>query len=516
VPRESQPRSNILPDGDTAVEAEAMADSVGERVPVAGDGPDEGASAVAADARRASEPAVLTEWREHLDYDTGERFWRDVRRRRMLALADVLAALAASAVAVSSLSLLTWAILFLPVWILLAKLVGLYDRDHRAIRHLTLDEMPQIAAWAGLGAAGLALFLPLTPAGSLPAETAVLAALVALGAAAVLRSLARVLYRRLTPREQAVVIGDGAPAWAARRKIELFSDMHLELAPASGLRGDGSRPSDDEVRAIARRVDRIVVAWEHVDPEWIGHLATICRDSQVKLSVVSPLRGQASALPRLSEIGDLPVLEYDTWDLSRSTLLIKRVVDVVLASGLLVALLPLFPFVALAIKLDSRGPVLFTQLRAGLGGRPFRVYKLRTMQRDAEARLGELVDLGQLDEPVFKLRDDPRVTRLGRMLRRLSIDELPQLVNVVKGEMSLVGPRPEVLTVVEHYKPEHCLRFTVRPGMTGPMQVFGRGALTFSERLSVELDYIDRLSLARDFRIIGQTIPAIIRGTGAF
>ena len=494
-----------------------MADGLSERMPVAGEEADETATVVAGGTRTPPvEPTVLTEWRQHLELDSDDRFWRDVRRRRMLALADVLAALAASFVAVSSLSLITWAVLFLPVWVLLAKLVGLYDRDHRAIRHLTLDEMPSIFAWAGLGMAGLALFLPLTPAGSLEAEQAVAAALVAAVAAAGLRSLARSLYRRMTPPELVVVIGDGALAWAARRKIELFSDMHLEIADVPVRSPERGRPSDAEMREIAARVDRVLVASEQMDPEWIGTLATLCRDAHVKLSVISPLRGQASALPRLSEIGDLPVLEYDTWDISRSTMLIKRVMDVVISSLALVVLLPLLPLVALAIKLDSRGRVLFVQLRAGLDGRPFKVYKLRTMQADAEERLAELVDLGQLDEPMFKLRDDPRITRLGRLLRRFSIDELPQLVNVLRGDMSLVGPRPEVLTVVEHYKPEHRLRFTVRPGMTGPMQVFGRGALTFSERLAVELDYIDRLSLARDIRIIGQTIPAIIRGTGAF
>jgi exopolysaccharide biosynthesis polyprenyl glycosylphosphotransferase len=253
-----------------------------------------------------------------------------------------------------------------------------------------------------------------------------------------------------------------------------------------------------------------------MDPFWIGILAELCRKAQAKLSVVSPLRGPASAAPRLSEIADLPVLEYDTWDVSRSAMLIKRVFDIVVAGFFALLLLPLLPLVAIAIKLDSRGPVFFRQRRAGLNGDPFRVWKLRTMSADAEQKLGELVDLDALDEPMFKLRDDPRVTRVGRVLRRFSIDELPQLINVLRGDMSLVGPRPEVMEVVDRYRPEHHVCFAVRPGMTGPMQVFGRGALSFSERMAVELDYIDNLSLSRDLRIIGQTIPAIIRGTGAY
>jgi exopolysaccharide biosynthesis polyprenyl glycosylphosphotransferase len=435
----------------------------------------------------------------------------------MLAVADLAAAGVASIVAVAGIAYATWALLFLPVWILIAKLVGLYDRDHRSIRHLTLDELPLIAAWAGLGVAGLGVFMGLTDRGVLTVPEALVAGVVALVLAALFRSAARVLYRRITRPELTAVIGDGQLAWAVRRKVELFRDLHLEIAPGLALATPGDGGVDEEtLRDLAVQVDRIVVASDHMDPFWIGVLAELCREAQVKLSVVSPLRGPASAAPRLSEIADLPVLEYDTWDVSRSAMMIKRVFDVAIAGLFSILLLPLLPLVAIAIKLDSRGPVFFRQRRAGLNGEPFHVWKLRTMNADAEEKLGELVDLDALDEPMFKLRDDPRVTRFGRVLRRFSIDELPQLVNVLRGQMSLVGPRPEVMEVVERYRPEHRVRFAVRPGMTGPMQVFGRGALSFSERMAVELDYIDNLSLSRDLRIIGQTIPAIIRGTGAY
>ena len=144
------------------------------------------------------------------------------------------------------------------------------------------------------------------------------------------------------------------------------------------------------------------------------------------------------------------------------------------------------------------------------------MYKLRTMTADAEESLSEIVRLEDLREPMFKLRNDPRVTRVGRLLRRFSLDELPQLVNVLRGEMSIVGPRPEQVELVERYAPEHRFRLEVKPGMTGPMQVFGRGELSFGERLAVELDYVENVSLGRDLRILFQTVPAIIRGTGAF
>jgi lipopolysaccharide/colanic/teichoic acid biosynthesis glycosyltransferase len=144
------------------------------------------------------------------------------------------------------------------------------------------------------------------------------------------------------------------------------------------------------------------------------------------------------------------------------------------------------------------------------------MYKFRTMAIDAEERLDEVVSLEELNEPMFKLRRDPRVTRFGRLLRRLSLDELPQLFNVLKGDMSIVGPRPEQLELVERYEPQHLFRLDVKPGVTGPMQVCGRGELTFAERLAVEQDYIEHMTLARDLRILLLTIPVIWRGTGAF
>jgi exopolysaccharide biosynthesis polyprenyl glycosylphosphotransferase len=221
-------------------------------------------------------------------------------------------------------------------------------------------------------------------------------------------------------------------------------------------------------------------------------------------------------MPYLSQVADLPVLEFDTSDVSRSTMLLKRAFDVVVSAASLLILAPFFPLIALAIKLDSPGPVIFSQLRAGLDGRPFRMYKLRSMYRDAEDRLTELVDLDSLPAPVFKLRNDPRVTRVGRLLRRFSLDELPQLWNVLKGEMSIVGPRPEELALVERYEPEHRFRLQVKPGMTGPMQVSGRGELAFDERLAVEMDYVEKISLARDLWILLQTLPVTLRGTGAY
>ncbi len=442
------------------------------------------------------------------------RFWRESLRRRMLGGADVATAGLVTVVAATSTPELVWSLAILPVWVVLAKLFGLYDRDQMSIRHLTVDELPQIAAWAAAGTATLGALLYIVPIPAFTVAHAVLIWFCITTLCAFLRGGTRWLWRRITPPELTCVLGRGDLARAARRKIELFEDMHLKLVDVDERLPHGGENGD--AKELVSMVDRIIVATEQMNVPWIGELAVACRVHGVKLSVVSPLRGRAGPLPRLSEVADLPVLEYDTRDVPRSTILIKRVFDVIASSFALIVCAPLFPIIALAIKLDSRGPLLFVQTRAGLRGVPFRVYKFRTMRDGADQMLEELVRIDDLPEPVFKLRRDPRVTRVGRVLRRLSLDELPQLVNVLKGEMSIVGPRPEQIDLVRRYRPEHRFRLAVKPGITGSMQVFGRGALSFPERLAVELDYVENLSLSRDLRILLQTLPAIFRGTGAY
>jgi exopolysaccharide biosynthesis polyprenyl glycosylphosphotransferase len=465
----------------------------------------------------ARSPDAGTRRVEHPGLGHG-RWWRDALRRRLLAACDLVSGAIATSAIVLPATGSFWAMAFLPLWPLLAKIFGLYDRDHRALRHLTADEVPTIVAWAAFVTAVVSLLLTLTSAGTMSAFSIIGLFLVATGGAVALRSLCRWGWWRWTPPELVALIGDGESLESVRRKFFVFSEMHLELAAEHEL-GPGRHDDDatiEELGELVGTVDRIVVAATGVEKELIGVLKELCRRRAVKLSVVSPLRGAALPSEPPPRLADLPILEYNTWDPSRSTLVLKRLFDMLAATiGLAISFGPLV-VMAIAIKLDTRGPVFFSQVRAGLGGRPFRMYKLRTMTADAEARLDRLVDLSELDEPAFKLKDDPRVTRVGRLLRRLSLDELPQLLNVFVGEMSIVGPRPEQVEVVERYTPEDMVRLTVKPGITGPMQIFGRGELTFSERLAVEIDYVDNPSLAADIRIIIHTLPAVFRGTGAF
>jgi len=177
---------------------------------------------------------------------------------------------------------------------------------------------------------------------------------------------------------------------------------------------------------------------------------------------------------------------------------------------------PLLAVLAVVIKLHSPGPVFFVQQRVGENGRLFRMFKLRTMVDGAEEMLPLLVDLESLPSPAFKLRDDPRVTKVGRFLRRTSLDELPQLWNILKGDMSLVGPRPEEAQVVRLYNDWHRQRLAVKPGLTGPAQVKGRADLSLDERVRFELEYIQHYSLWKDICILVKTAGAVVSGKGAY
>jgi exopolysaccharide biosynthesis polyprenyl glycosylphosphotransferase len=325
------------------------------------------------------------------------------------------------------------------------------------------------------------------------------------------------------PAERGLVVGDGPLADSVARKLQLEPGHHLELVASVPL-GDSGQPAgraeaalDDLAGLIDReRIERVVLAAGDLDERTLSRVLLSCRASGTKLSVAPPLRAMLGTAVRLNHLAELPFIEFRTWDASRSTQLIKRAIDIAGATVALVALAPLLALIALVVKLDSSGPAFFTQRRAGRRGEPFTMIKFRTMVADAEERLSEVVRIDELADPMFKLRSDPRVTRAGRVLRRWSLDELPQLLNVLRGDMSLVGPRPEELRLVERYDPELSFRLDVRPGITGPMQVHGRGELNFQERAAVEREYVENYSLRKDFKLLLRTLPAVLRRHGAF
>lgn len=195
---------------------------------------------------------------------------------------------------------------------------------------------------------------------------------------------------------------------------------------------------------------------------------------------------------------------------------LKRGLDLLLASVALVTLAPVMLITAIAIKLESPGPLIFRQTRVGKWGKPFTCYKFRSMCIDAEARKQDLIKNNEVDGPIFKMQVDPRVTRVGRIIRKLSIDELPQLFNVFKGDMSLVGPRPPVPQEVNQYKFDHLRRLDAIPGLTGLQQVSGRSDLPFERWVELDLQYISQQSLRKDIEILLKTIPAVLLGKGAY
>ena len=447
---------------------------------------------------------------------------RDALRRRMLAAADAaavtLAALFAQAGPLST-SEAFWTVALLPVWLLLAKLSGLYDHDHRALRHLTVDELGAIVTWATVGTAVVMGLVSVTEAGDPTAGAAIRLWSAAAVLAVVLRGSARLLWRAVTPPAQALIVGSGPLERSTRRKLELFRDIHVDVAGSlheAALGGAGGPVAiEARIRAASghRVPDRLILCAHDVHEDLLADVVAVCRAQRIKLSVVPPLRGMFGTAVRLTHIAELPLVEYHTWDRSLSTQTLKRCFDVVVAGLLLVVTSPLFFGAAIAIALTGRGGVLYVQRRAGRGGEPFRMYKFRTMIAGADRDPSETAGTGPSKG---KQRADPRITRVGRVLRRWSLDELPQLVNVLRGDMSLVGPRPEETAVVDRYLPEHRFRLDVTPGMTGPMQVFGRASLDFEERLAVEREYLESASLGRDVGILLLTVPAVLSGRGAF
>jgi exopolysaccharide biosynthesis polyprenyl glycosylphosphotransferase len=201
---------------------------------------------------------------------------------------------------------------------------------------------------------------------------------------------------------------------------------------------------------------------------------------------------------------------------SPSLKIARRVVDVVLATILLTVALPAFLILAVLVKLDSRGPVLFKQHRVGENGQLFWFYKFRSMVVDAEARRASLEVMNEASGPLFKVRNDPRITRCGRWMRKYSIDELPQLINVLKGDMSLVGPRPALPAEVEQYNDYQAMRLAVPPGITGLWQVSGRSDLSFDQSIALDIEYVNHQSLWLDAVILSKTFSAVITGRGAY
>lgn len=262
-------------------------------------------------------------------------------------------------------------------------------------------------------------------------------------------------------------------------------------------------------------VDDVIFAVTRRDLDRMEDLFLSLEEQGIRTRFAMDLFPHTRARVELEELDGMPLLSFATTPTSQLQLMAKRALDVVLASVVLVLGLPVAGFIALVIKLTSGGKVLFRQTRCGLNGRFFTIYKFRTMVEDAEDRRRDLLHLNEMDGPVFKLRSDPRVTAFGRFLRRFSLDELPQLWNVLRGDMSLVGPRPPIPEEVAKYQRWQRRRLSMKPGLTCLWQVSGRNDVDFDRWMQLDLEYIDSWSPMLDLKILLRTIPVVLSGKGA-
>lgn len=345
------------------------------------------------------------------------------------------------------------------------------------------------------------------------------------------RTAMRVYFRltggRTYDSRRVLVVGTGELAQQISRQVRAYAWTGVFLA---GYAQDDGLPETTVVTDAPilgkvsqvvelldeHAIDEVILALEEPDYIHLRHLVQQLHECGVAIRFAPDLREMQYLFSTVEELEKMPLIGLREPRLNSSQRLVKRVVDVTLSSILLILALPLLLIVGLGVILTSRGPVIFAQDRIGEGMRPFKMYKFRTMVKDAEDRQDEVTKVDENGNVIHKDPDDPRVTRFGKFLRRMSIDELPQLVNVLKGDMSLVGPRPEMPWIVSLYEPWQKKRFEIPAGMTGWWQINGRAGTMMHLSTEDDLYYIQNYSIWLDFVILLRTIPAVISRRGAF
>ena len=453
--------------------------------------------------------------------------------RRLLLLGDLTAAVVGS--------LLTALIFNIPFPSFLALAAGMTAGLVLFSFVFGLYSEGDIWTWAsGLGdaprslVAGLLLSWPalgLAAALSLPdaALVAIVATVAVAGADTLARAGARgVVHRKAPLRQRTVIVGSGLVADRLSDRLERHGEFGLEAIgivddDVYSVNGGQRLPTLGTLEQLDQvldecDVDRVIIAFSRASHQELLSCIRACRDRRIAVDVVPRLFELLDGARSLNQIGGLPLLSIGAPPLTRSSRRAKRGLDVAISALALVVLSPLLLAVAIAIKLDSRGPVLFRQVRAGRGGTKFMLVKFRSMYKDADQRKRLYEEQNEAEDGVmFKIKDDPRITSVGRFLRKTSLDELPQLLNVLRGEMSLVGPRPLILEEARHAGHAwHARRLDLQPGITGLWQISGRSDLPFQEMVGFDYQYVSGWSLARDIEILMATIPVVVSGRGAY
>lgn len=332
--------------------------------------------------------------------------------------------------------------------------------------------------------------------------------------------------RQKEDRNYILIVGQNEHAFDLVKSIEKNKDLGFsflgflsphETVSSSDYKGYPILGSAWELPSVleSRVVDEVIFSVSQEELNKMSDLLMLCEERGVTSRVVLNFFPYKISKTHLEEMDGYPLLTFSTTPKNELLFFICRVIDVAGCLILLGLLAPLLLLISILIRLDTPGQILYRQTRCGLNGRRFTLYKFRSMFQDADQRKKELIQFNLMEGPVFKMKNDPRITRIGRILRRLSLDELPQLFNVLKGDMSFVGPRPPLPEEVEQYTSWQRRRLSMKPGITGLWQVSGRNQIDFHEWIKLDLEYIDNWSLWLDFKIILKTIPAVLSGRGA-
>lgn len=461
-------------------------------------------------------------------YQHGGRDWL---LRRLLAISDCVALVLSLAVVTATAAdgnrgtQVLFALLTVPAWIALFAAYGLYERDVKRLSHSTLDDVPSLFHSLLLGCLLMWCFFAAVAPSKLPFPAILLFASCAIATVLAGRTFTRAAFMRVAPPERVLLIGSGELGSALIGKLRASARLRLRpvgvlscgpRSTASSSSGHLGRLEDVDLARlmVERGVARLIVSDADLKGDVLLGVLRDCKATGVKVSLLPSASGALGPSVEVDDVQGVTVLGINPSVLSRSSRAAKRGLDLLVTALLSLVALPLVALLAVAVKLDSPGPAFFIQERVGRGGRRFRLIKLRTMSRDAERRRDELVALSR-DPGWLHLERDPRVTRIGRLLRLTSLDELPQLWNVLRGDMSLVGPRPLVVEEDSRVDDWARGRLDLTPGITGLWQVLGRTSIPFEEMVKLDYLYVTNWSLWGDLRLMLRTLPAVLRRRGA-